>query len=113
MYASPQRQRIYLKTKTTRQKPKQTVEVYIMVGRNYKVYPKIADASKTTRSFRAILSTGAGSIFINLRELPMQVRDHIKPFDGAVTTIRNTSGKKDPIVGTITLVVQLGTSTST
>lgn len=92
--------------------PSEPSAVYILAKRNYKLYANIVETSRNTRPFSIIVDTGAGSSFIRLVEVPPPLRQRIKPLDGTLT-IRKESGKSVPIVGSVPLVVQIGTSQST
>lgn len=84
--------------------------IFVLAKRNYKLYANIGVTTCSTNRFVAILHTGAGSSFIGLNEIPRTMRKHInKPNDQP--EICNASGKVVPIVGTMYLIDQIGTST--
>ena len=83
--------------------------VFVLAKRNYKVYANLGTSARSTKRFVAILDTGAGSSFINMKEIPQSMRKEIRPLKEA-PNVRNASGKAVPIAGTIDLVTQIGTT---
>ena len=83
--------------------------VYVLARRNYKVHANIGETVRHTTRFVVVLDTGAASSFINLRDIPVDVRKRIMP-PSSSTNVRNASGSSVPIAGTIDLVVQVGES---
>lgn len=82
---------------------------------SYKVYTNIGQTVLTTKRFAVVLDkragfSGVGSSFIRLHDFPEATRRKVNK-QNDVPKFRNESGKKLPIVGTIELFVQIGTST--
>ena len=48
--------------------------VYVLARRNYKVHANIGETVRHTTRFVVVLDTGAASSFINLRDIPVDVR---------------------------------------
>ena len=83
--------------------------VFVLAKRNYKVYANIGLDTRHMTRFMTVLDTGAGSSFIRLGEIPHGMRDRIQPLPSEAN-IRNASGKPVPIMGTIDLQVQIGST---
>ena len=83
--------------------------IFVLAKRNYKVYANLGLTVRSTKRFVVILDTGAGSSFITLGSIPQAMRKEIHTLKDE-PNIRNASGKSVPIVGTIDLMVQIGTS---
>lgn len=90
--------------------PEECLEViYVLTKLNCKVYANIVESTRNTQRFTVVLYTGAGSSFVRLHDLPLNIRKKIQKLGGSVN-IRNAIEKTHPIVGTVRLTVQIGTS---
>lgn len=83
---------------------------YILTKRNYKVDTNIGKTVGETKRFAGVLENRAAFSVVRLSELPRALRATIRKPDD-IPDARNASGKSISIVGTIELIVQIGTST--
>lgn len=78
--------------------------VFVFVKRNYKLYANIGLTLPSTKRFFVVLDTGADPSFTIIDDIPQAMREEHPPLKDQ-PSIRTTSDKTVPIVGTIDLTV--------
>lgn len=84
-----------------------TDKVFVMARRNYKVYAGLGGSHSVIQRTLTILDTGAGPNFIREQELPEHVVGRLRA--GPLPEICDANNRPLNMLGTVNLVVQLGT----
>ena len=80
---------------------------FVLARRNYKIRAHIGTASNALLQYQTVLDTGASSSFVNKSVLSSHILKKIQPMK-VPARVKTANNKRLPILGTISLYVQVG-----